>query len=516
MARRSPEEDNFASPLNTLTQRLVHTSTKNIKGRVLRAGTALGVARLLSRGVDLVRMLTIARWLGPSEMGVYAVAALMLTALEQFSETGLRPALIQRSGDISRYVTPVRTVQVVRGFFLGLMVFITAPWVSSFFHSPESLDMLRVIAIVPVIQGIEPLFVTLAQRELQFVPTIVIQTVASFVSLAVGLAVAYFRPDAWALVLSTLSGVIIATAGAYILSDRQTWRLSLNWAPLKDLRGFGFWIFAASILSYAFSRGGDWMIGRLLDVRELALYQMAFLICTTGIREMGLIFSQLSFPVFSRLQHDKILLQSAYEKSFGLISIVTFFAAGLVYVSSYDFYRLALGDRWIAAIPLVPWLTVWGICSTFAGVANGIFYALGRPKLWAQTFFAMTILLAMGLYPMVRWQGALGVAMCIAGIGVSIQLVRYLIIARLLLFPFSKVFLPMLVPTMSCIFAATLTSWFRSLLPMISPKAGLIATGFSLLIVYMLFLGLGRSWLQPSFRELSQYARNVFRRPITT
>jgi O-antigen/teichoic acid export membrane protein len=51
----------------------------------------LTAARLLTRGFDLARMLTIARWLGPDEMGVYAVATLALTALDQLSDFGLWP-----------------------------------------------------------------------------------------------------------------------------------------------------------------------------------------------------------------------------------------------------------------------------------------------------------------------------------------------------------------------------------------------------------------------------------------
>ena len=71
----------------------------DLTDRLLRGGVTLTAARLLTRGFDLARMLTIARWLGPDEMGVYAVATLALTAFDQLSETGLRSALIQRPGE---------------------------------------------------------------------------------------------------------------------------------------------------------------------------------------------------------------------------------------------------------------------------------------------------------------------------------------------------------------------------------------------------------------------------------
>jgi O-antigen/teichoic acid export membrane protein len=195
----------------------------SLSSQILRGAAILTVSRVITRLFSLVAILTVARWLGPEEMGVFGVATLMLTALEQLSETGLRPAVIQRQGDISRYITPVRTVQAARGLFLGSLVFVTAPWVAGFFSSPKSLEILRVIALVPVIQGLEPIFETLARKELSFCPIVKVQVVSGLVGLLVGVISAYMNPDAWALVYSTLSRVAISTLGYYWVSERKLW-----------------------------------------------------------------------------------------------------------------------------------------------------------------------------------------------------------------------------------------------------------------------------------------------------
>jgi O-antigen/teichoic acid export membrane protein len=447
-------------------------------------------------------MLTIARWLGPQEMGVYAVATLALTALEQFSETGLRQALIQRQGDISSYKLPVRTVQAVRGIILGAIVFVTSPWIAAFFDSPKSQQILCTIAIIPVIRGLEPLFVTLAQKELRFAPIVVLQFLASIVGLAIGLIAACIRPDAWALVFSSLGVVVVMTVGGHLLSDRRDLGLSFDWRSLNDIRSFGFWIFVNSIFSYIFIRGGDWMIGRLLDVKALALYQMAFLICSVATTEIGGVVSQLSFPVFSHLQYDRERLQAAFRQTFGIVSIITLAMAGLVCACSPDFYRLVLGEKWLAALPLVLPLTIWSVCAMFAGILAGVYQSLGRPKLWTQTVFFMVCLLAAGIFPMTHWLGALGVAILMAFIGVLMQLVRYGIISRLLGLPFTKVLRHVVTPTVACIVSMVITTGIRRLFPVTNPLTGLIVSAASLLSTYALCLALGNRWMEPSPREL--------------
>jgi lipopolysaccharide exporter len=229
---------------------------------------------------------------------------------------------------------------------------------------------------------------------------------------------------------------------------------------------------------------------------------MAFLVSTTVTMEIGGVMAQLAFPVFSRLQGEKDRLELVFRQSFGMISVITLAMAGLVCVCSPDFYPLVLGNQWLGALPLVPWLAIWGVCSLFAGFMGGFFQALGRLRLWVQTVLVMTVLFAIGVIPLTTWQGARGVAILMAGIGVSMQLIRYGIIGRLLTLSGSTVFRQVLVPALACLFSVWLVTWIRVSLPLVRPLAGLIFSAVGLFGFYALFLLLGQRWMEPAPREL--------------
>ncbi len=480
-----------------------------MKSRILRGGIALTSARLLTRLFDLVRMLTVARWLGPDEMGVYAVGSLVVSALDECTQTGLAAALIQRQGGISPYILPARTVRAARGFLLGLVVFLSAPWMAHFFSSPGSLNILRTIALLPVINGFEPLFQTLSRKELDFTRIVMLQTGATLTALTVGLVAAAVRPDAWAMVWSALTNAFVLAVGAHFLSQPSQLKFSLHWKPLRDLRGFGFWIFISSIIAYSFLKGGDWVIGRLLDTKALALYEMALLISTTATAEVGQVVSNLSLPVFSQLQQDRERLFNAFRQSFGLLSLVTFAMATLVCAASPDLYRLALGNKWLAALPLIPWLTAWGICSIFGSVIAGLFQALGRPKTWVWITLPMLGLFAAGVYPMTRWQGALGVAILMASLGILMQAIRYHLVSRLLSISLMKVFRHIPVPALSCMVSASFTLWARSHMPALSPLPGLILSAACSASLYALLVFFARAWMEPSFDEILGLVKKI-------
>jgi O-antigen/teichoic acid export membrane protein len=484
--------------------------THDLGKHVLRSGAALSVSRIICRLLDLVRTLVIARMLGPDQMGVYSIATLVLAALDQFSETGLTSALIRRRGNVTEFVLPIRTVQLFRGIILGMVLYCLAPWIGLYFKSPSAVSILRIMALTPVIKGFEPLFLTLAKRELHFLPVVYLQVLASAIGLLVGLISAYHRPDAWALVWATLTTVGITMIGAHVLSPRSQLGMSFDWRPLSKLKGFGFWIFVNSLASYLFTRSGDWAIGRILDASVLALYQMSFLICTLATGEIGNVVSQIAFPVYSHLQEDSKQLLRVFRESFGLLTLATIAIAGIVCACSDDFYRLILGEKWLGGLSFVPWISVWGVCSVLAGTLNGLFYAINRPRLWAWTVFGMCLFLLAGIYPMTRLFGPVGVAILMATIGVLTQVARYYLVAAIFKQSQWTIFRNVAYTSAACIISVYATSILRRHLT-INPFIGIVFSFFSQSILFIVMLWLGRAWLIPSPSELFRRLQSILR-----
>jgi lipopolysaccharide exporter len=237
---------------------------------------------------------------------------------------------------------------------------------------------------------------------------------------------------------------------------------------------------------------------------------MAFLISTTATAELAAILNNMLLPMFSKLQNDREKLSKAFSFSFGTISIVTFLMAALVCACSPDLYRLALGNKWTPALPLVPWLTAWGVCSVFAGSLAGVMQALCRPKLFTQTVFLMVGLMALGIYPMMQWLGSMGVAMLLAGIGIVMQLIRYWIVARLLRRTYWQVLGHVLIPMVACVVAVTLVRYVVGTTNQATGWVSLLISAVGTTAVYGLIIAAAGSRLQPSLNELFGRAKPMF------
>jgi O-antigen/teichoic acid export membrane protein len=362
--------------------------------------------------------------------------------------------------------------------------------------------ILQTIALLPVITGLEPLFVTLAQRELNFRKAIQLQVSASLSGLVVGVVLAYLRPDAWCLVISNLTVALVTSLGAYAMSRRDHLGFSWNLRPLKHLWQYSAWIMLSTTLSYAFAKGGDWVVGRMLDVRSLAVYQMAYLLCTTITYELGGVFSKLTLPLFSRMQTDTLRLKRVFTKIFGLIALLTFGVVALLVSCSDDLVMLLLGGDWVDLLPLVPWLAVWGVCGMFAGPQSALFNAVGKPRLWTKTISYMTLMLLVGLAPMTSMYGALGVAILLGGIGVIRQLYRYHMISRELSISYFEVFRQVVLPMTGALASIMVAQQLRGNLPGDANWQGLSISVVAVVSIYGLSILLMGRWLEVSPKDV--------------
>lgn len=434
-----------------------HFLMPSIGQRVFTAAVVLTLARIVGRLLSVVAMLTVARWLGPGEMGVFAVAIVIVAAVEQLSETGFRLALIQRQGDIGELIAPVRTIMSLRGVALSAVVYVSAQYMANFFNCPDSLAIIETMALLPLIRGLEPLTLTLAQKELRFKSTLVITMLSSTLGLMTGIGVAWVNPSAWAMVWMTLVTAAIQTIGSTIIARPAYLIFSLRWKGVTNLGTFGFWIFVNGFASYVFIKGVDWIIGRCVDVEMLAIYQMAFLLCTAVTVELGGVISQVTFPAYSAMQTDLVRLRAAFVKALAVFSVLVIGLASIVCASSQHLIPLVLGKRWIETVDFVPWVMVYAVCLAYASVLSSIFSAINKLQIWTFTVLSMLLLQAAFVLPSFSWNGVMGIVISMALIGIASQSVRIVIISKILGIERSELYLSMGVPLVAGIASLLLT-----------------------------------------------------------
>jgi len=384
----------------------------NLSQRAIRGGFWVFSLKIIQQLFSLTKLIIIARILAPQDFGLMGIALLTMATLETFSQTGFQVALIQKKEDIKSYLDAAWTFLILRGFILFALLYLAAPYVAIFFDVPEVKPILQVIGFSILFQAFTNIGVIYFQKELEFNKEFIYQFVGTLADFIVAIIAVLILGNVWALVLGLLAGNFVRFIMSYLIHPYRP-NLSFDIEKIKELFGFGKWVLGSSILVFLLTQGDDILVGKLLGATALGFYQMAYRISNMPATHITHVISQVSFPIYSKLQHDIPKLQEAFLKVLQLTAFLSFPIAGLIFVLAPDFTMIFLGEKWMPMVPAMQVLCIFGALRAIAATMGPIFYSVGKPKFitWGST--VQFIILAMVIYPLtIKW-GILGASISI-------------------------------------------------------------------------------------------------------
>lgn len=360
----------------------------------------------------LARTVVLARILAPTDFGLIGISMLAISTLELFSQSGFQAALIQRRGRIERYLDTAWSFSVLRGMFLCGLVFFTAPAIARFFQASNALPILRVMGITLLVRGLTSPGVIFFQRELEFRKQFSYEFSGTIADLIVAMGAAFILRNVWAMVFGILARDLVRVVSSYIIHPYRP-RPSLERQEIGELFGFGRWIFASSIVNFLNTQGDDAFIGKVLGAGALGFYQMAYTISNLPATEVSHVISQVTYPVYSKLQDRLPKLRSAYLETFQVTTFLSLpVSVGIISLAP-DFVEVFLGSKWHPIVPAMRILALWGLLRSMGATTGPLFQALGKPAIMTKLQFGKLVLLAILIYPLtIRW-GIVGTAMAV-------------------------------------------------------------------------------------------------------
>lgn len=354
---------------------------------------------ICNRLLGFIRMIVLARMLSPDDFGLMGFTLLAVAILESFSKTGIQSALIQKRESINDYLDTAWTLQALRGILLFIILFITAPYVGTFFNNPLAVDVTRIAAFAFLFENLTNIKVVFFTKELEFNKQFIYRISGTVADLGTAVLMAVLTKSVWALVYGLLAGHIVRAVVSYIVVPYRP-RIRIDWDKGKELFNFGRWVFASSILLFFTSQGDDILVGKLISAAALGFYQMAYYISNMPATEITHVISQVSFPLYSKLQNDRESLQKAYLKIVKITAMISIPAGVLIFILTPDLVSIILGEKWAPVIMATQILCLYGILRANGSTGAPLVLSLGKPKILTAAALIHFIILFSLLYPL--------------------------------------------------------------------------------------------------------------------
>lgn len=325
---------------------------KTIKGVGWSAADAL-----LGQGVTFIVGLVLARLLSPDEYGLIGICLIFTTVLNGIVDSGFSNALIRKKDVTDEDYNTMFTTNMAISIVLYVLLFISAPFVSDFFHRIELIALVRVTGLILFLNALSITQVTILTKNIDFKTKTKASLVSAIISGVIGIAMAFMGYGVWSLVAQQLSKQLLYTLCLWVL-NKWCPKFTFYKESFKYMWGFGWKLLASGILNNVWNQLYQVVIGRCYTSSTLGHYTRANECASIFSSNLTTIIQRVTFPVLSELQDDKKKLLASYRKLIKVsmfVTVICMFALGAM--AEPMIYSL-IGPQWHQAATFLPFICI--------------------------------------------------------------------------------------------------------------------------------------------------------------
>jgi O-antigen/teichoic acid export membrane protein len=347
-------------------------------GREMVKGTGWMIgARLSVQGIGFLSTLILARLLVPADFGLVALATTFSVALQAISEFSFDVVLIQDQQASREHYDTAWTLSVLRNAILAVCLALGAGAIARLFDDQRLVTVIYWLAASTVADGFQNIGIIDFRKDLAFHRDLIFSVLGKLAGFVVTIPLAFMWRNYWALVAGIVAGTLVRVVLSFLMHPyRPRFALS-RW---RDLMHFSKWLVLNNFLALLSSRSDTFIIGKFSGAQAVGFYSVAFEIANLTAANLLAPLRRAIFPGYSKLSNDPDALRKGFIDVFGLVWLIgTPLAVGIGAVAD-PMVRIMLGSQWLATIPLIQILSLYGFLGLITAGSSPVYLSLGLPR----------------------------------------------------------------------------------------------------------------------------------------
>lgn len=317
------------------------------------------IERVGYQGIAFIIQIILARLLDPTDYGIITMLTIFISISQVFVQSGLNTALIQKKDADEVDFSSVFYVSLGVSIILYVILYLSAPYIATFYDMPELKDVLRVLALVLIPGAFNSVQNAKVAREMQFKKLMYSSMGAVLISGLVGIILAYRGMGTWALVAQQLiNQVAICVILYFVLRWKPNLKFSLE--KVKSLFNFGWKLLCSSLIDTVYSNLQGLVIGKKYNSATLGFYNRGKQFPQLVVENLNGSIQSVMLPALAQKQDEKERMKAMMRRSIVTSSLFLFpMMVGLAVVSE-PLITIILTEKWL---PCVPYM--WIFCFNY-------------------------------------------------------------------------------------------------------------------------------------------------------
>ncbi len=341
------------------------------------AAWMLGV-RFTVRIMGFVSTLILARLLVPEDFGLIALSMSIFEILETVSAFGLENALINNQKATRRHYDTAWTINLIRGFVIAALLFMASGGIASLANEPRLEDLLKVVAIISVLEFGVNITVVDFRKNFQFHKDFIFFVLPKFTAVVTTLSLALTWRSYWALIVGITASRIMAFLLSYIMTNYYCRFRLKGW---QEFLSFSFWLTLSNVVRAIATRLDNFILVRLINTQSVGYFTVGKELATLPSTELIQPILRALYPGFAKVYAETGEIKSPHLESTAIqASVILPLGIGVALLAE-DFVHILLGSQWTAVPPIVSMLAITTAIGVLGANVVPLFMAVGRTKI---------------------------------------------------------------------------------------------------------------------------------------
>jgi O-antigen/teichoic acid export membrane protein len=331
---------------------VARTSTPPLSERTLKAGLLTTGGRLFTKCLDFLTLLILARFLGPAEFGLVAMAMTPVLIVETVCEMPLSAALLNQKQPTEEMYDTALTLATLRALTIIVLLCVLAWPLAMFFNEPRLTALLCVLSLAPAMRGLLSQRLTEYVRVMDFRRDVALDIIAKAGALLIASTLAVSTGSYWAIAVGKISTTALAMIASYLLAPQRIRFTLREWHLFADMLG---WTGARQLLSAINWQADKLVLPRYVDVATFGEYTWADTLISVPAQAIIQPITPPLYSAFVTAGQTGSLSKVYLKASAGIYTIIAplFVMIGIL---ATPIVAVVLGPAWRETAPILTWL----------------------------------------------------------------------------------------------------------------------------------------------------------------
>lgn len=401
--------------------------------------------RLLSKLIDFAALLILARYLGPADFGLVAIAMISVQIVDMILEIPAAAAIGSLERLTPNAVSTAFTIALLRALVIALLLALLAFPLAKFYGEPRLAGLLFVLALSPAMRGLSNPNLLVYSLKMDFRRDFAVDVLSKLIALLVSGIVAVLTGSYWALALNAVAATTSAAFISYLLGSRKVSLSLKEWRMFAPMMG---WNSFAQIMQAV-----NWQLDRIVlpkfvSVASFGSYSNAANITSIPYQAIVQPVSRPLLVAFATGSDPERLRAGYLRASYTLTALVGPILI-MISVCSLPIVEMVLGKAWINVAPILFYMAMTSAFTLPVIPMTALALSQGRANLISAKTFAELLVKTPAVLLLVSRFGIAGALWAQAFSSTAMVLSSMILVRRLIDLKLSRQLLQLFCPVAS-------------------------------------------------------------------